>query len=173
MLVSRGAPPSLLSNRHRGGSSLGKAAWAGLRAAYRESPPCTEVKNQQSFTSASLYAFILWYLGAQTSVIKTWSTAPYNKVNRIIYANYFHGSTALSWSLDSFFKFHNPTHSRIPWMGRTARHKAATYIQDNTNADIRALREIQPHDPRVWVGEDSSCHRTFGHCDCRLFCYLY
>jgi hypothetical protein len=47
--------------------------------------------------------------------------------------------------------------------GGSARRKAATYTQNNTN--IHASSGIQTHDPSVRAGEDSSCLRPHGHCD--------
>jgi hypothetical protein len=54
--------------------------------------------------------------------------------------------------------------------GGSARRKAATYTQNNTNieqthTDIHALSEIRTHDPSVRASEDSSCPRPRGHCD--------
>jgi hypothetical protein len=47
----------------------------------------------------------------------------------------------------------------------SARRKAATYTQNNTNTDIRASTGIRTHDPSVRAGEDGSCLRPHGHCD--------
>jgi hypothetical protein len=54
--------------------------------------------------------------------------------------------------------------------GGSARSKAATYTQNNTNTeqthtDIHAASGIGTHDPRVPAGEDGSCLRPRGHCD--------
>jgi hypothetical protein len=55
--------------------------------------------------------------------------------------------------------------------GGSARHKAYTYKQNNTNRinahnrDIHALSEIRTHDHSVRAGEDSSYLRLRGHCD--------
>jgi hypothetical protein len=52
----------------------------------------------------------------------------------------------------------------------SARRKAATYTQENTNTDteqtethINASNEIRAHDPNVWTPEDISCLRSRGH----------
>jgi hypothetical protein len=48
----------------------------------------------------------------------------------------------------------------------SARPKAATYTQDNTNTeyiDIHALSGIRTHDPSVEASEYSSCLRLRGH----------
>jgi hypothetical protein len=68
------------------------------------------------------------------------------------------------------FQFLNPIHSQQDSLdGRSARHKSATYTQNNTNrinADINALSGIGTHDPSVRASEDSSCLlRAAGHCD--------
>jgi hypothetical protein len=52
--------------------------------------------------------------------------------------------------------------------GGSARRKATTYTQDNTNTErtnIHALSGIRTHDPRVRASEDSLCLRPRGHCD--------
>jgi hypothetical protein len=41
----------------------------------------------------------------------------------------------------------------------SARRKAATYTQNNTNTDIHALSRIRTHDPSIRASEDSSCFR--------------
>jgi hypothetical protein len=55
----------------------------------------------------------------------------------------------------------------------SARRKAATYTQDNTNrinanTDIHALSGIRSDDPSVRASEDSSCLRPHGHSDRRV-----
>jgi cytidine deaminase len=57
--------------------------------------------------------------------------------------------------------------------GGSARRKAATYTQNNTNTeymhtDIHVSSGIQTHNLSVQVGEDSSCLRPCGHCDQQL-----
>jgi hypothetical protein len=69
------------------------------------------------------------------------------------------------------FQFPNPIHSRQNFFdGGSARRKAATYTQNNTNTeqthtDIHASSGIRTHDPSVRASEDSSCPRPRGQCD--------
>jgi hypothetical protein len=71
------------------------------------------------------------------------------------------------------FRFLNPIHSRYDSLdGGSARHKAATYTQNNTNTeethtDINALSGIQTQDTSVRASQDSPCLRPRGHCDLR------
>jgi hypothetical protein len=72
------------------------------------------------------------------------------------------------------FQFLNPIDSRWDSLyGGSARRKASTYTQNNTNrinahnTDIRALSGIRTYDPSVRASEDSSCLRPCGHCDQR------
>jgi hypothetical protein len=64
-------------------------------------------------------------------------------------------------------KFLDPIHSRWePLDGGSARRKAATYTQDNTNTeyaytDILATNGIGTHDPSLRTGEDSSCQNAY------------
>jgi hypothetical protein len=59
--------------------------------------------------------------------------------------------------------------------GGSARRKASTYTQNNTNkinaSDTHVSSGNQTHDPSVRASEDGSCHRPRGHCD-RLMHYL-
>jgi hypothetical protein len=80
-----------------------------------------------------------------------------------------YGFTALV-DLDRFLSFLFYTQSVGPLDGGTARRKAATYTQKNTNTelthtDIHASSEIRTHDPSVRAGEDGSCLSPRGHCD--------
>jgi hypothetical protein len=53
--------------------------------------------------------------------------------------------------------------------GGSARRKAATSTQNNTNThtDIHAFSGIRTHDPSIRASEDSSCLRPRGHSDRR------
>jgi hypothetical protein len=60
--------------------------------------------------------------------------------------------------------------------GGSARRKAATYKQNNTNTeethtDVDGSSGIRTHDPSVRVGEEVSCLRSLDRCD-RLFLIL-
>jgi hypothetical protein len=70
------------------------------------------------------------------------------------------------------FQFLDPLHNRQDALYEgSARRKASTYTQNNTNrinahnTDIHALSEIRTHDLRVRASEDSSCLRLRNHCD--------
>jgi hypothetical protein len=70
------------------------------------------------------------------------------------------------------FQFLDPTHSRQDTLdGGSARRKAATYTDINTNrtkahnADIHTWSTIKTRDPSVRASEDSSYLRQRGHCD--------
>jgi hypothetical protein len=69
------------------------------------------------------------------------------------------------------FQFLDLTHSRYDALERgSARRKACTYTQNNTNrikahnTDIHALSGIRTHYPSVRASEDSSCLRPRGFC---------
>jgi hypothetical protein len=72
------------------------------------------------------------------------------------------------WPLSQFL---NPRQSRYDSLdGGSARRKAATHTQNNTNTeytytDIRASSGIQSYDPSVRADEDGSRLRPRGHCD--------
>jgi hypothetical protein len=75
-------------------------------------------------------------------------------------------------SFCQLFSFLN--HAQSVWHldGGSARRKAATYTQNNTNAeethtDNHALRGIRTRDPSVQAGEDSLYLKLGGHCDRR------
>jgi hypothetical protein len=58
----------------------------------------------------------------------------------------------------------------------SARRKAATYTQNNTDAewthtDIHASSGIRAHDPSVREGEDGLWLRPRGHCDRHILIY--
>jgi hypothetical protein len=87
-------------------------------------------------------------------------------------------SICLSMALESFFRpwplfhFHNPIHSRWDPLDKgSARRKAATYTQNNTNTEkpthtnIYDLSGIRTYYPIVSVGEDGYCHKPRGHFD--------
>jgi hypothetical protein len=47
-----------------------------------------------------------------------------------------YGYTAVCWTLAAFFQFLDPIHSRYDSLdGGSARRKAATYTQNNTNTE--------------------------------------
>jgi hypothetical protein len=55
--------------------------------------------------------------------------------------------------------------------GGSARRKASTYTQNNTNTDIHALSWFRTHDPSVRASEYSSCLRPRSHCDRQRNCW--
>jgi hypothetical protein len=74
-----------------------------------------------------------------------------------------------------FLQFRNLffyTDGRAPWMSdqSVARplptHRTTHRI--NAHIDIHALSGIGTHDPSVRAGEDSSCLKPRGHCDCQF-----
>jgi hypothetical protein len=68
-------------------------------------------------------------------------------------------------TLTAFFSFLIYIQSVDSLDGGSARRKAATYTQNNTNTDIHALNGIQTYDPSVRAGADGSLLRQRGHCD--------
>jgi hypothetical protein len=96
-----------------------------------------------------------WYLS-------TWNTAPSTQTN--------YGCTALCWISAAFSVPWSYTQSVGLLRRGSARRKAATYTQNNTNTEykhtgIHALIEIRIHDPSFRANEDGSCLRLRGHCD--------
>jgi hypothetical protein len=64
------------------------------------------------------------------------------------------------------FQFLDPIYSQQDSLdGGSARRKASTYTQNNTNTEIHALSGIRTHDPSVRANGDCSCLRPRGHCD--------
>jgi hypothetical protein len=86
------------------------------------------------------------------------------------YYYYYCGSTAFHWALAAISVSWSYTQS-IGLLGRgSARRKASTYTQNNTNrewthTDIHAFSGIRTQDHSVRAGEDGSCLRPRGHCD--------
>jgi hypothetical protein len=85
------------------------------------------------------------------------------------------GSTALV-ELGRFFSFLICTQSVGLSVRGSARRKAATYTQGNTNTekthtDIYPYSGIRTHDTSLQAGEDGSCRRSRGHCDRNLYVY--
>jgi hypothetical protein len=76
-----------------------------------------------------------------------------------------YGSRALCWSLAAFSVSWYFIQSVELLARGSARRKAVTYTQNNTNTDIHASSGIRNHDPSVQAGEDSSYLRPRGHCD--------
>jgi hypothetical protein len=69
------------------------------------------------------------------------------------------------WQL---LQFLDPIHSQDSLDGGSARRKASTYAQGNTNridARRHVFSGIRTHDPSVRATEDSSCLSPRGHCD--------
>jgi hypothetical protein len=61
--------------------------------------------------------------------------------------------------------------------GGSARRKAATYTQKNTNTeqmhtDIHALSGIRTRDRNIRADEDGSCLKAFGHCDRHILYWI-
>jgi hypothetical protein len=78
------------------------------------------------------------------------------------------------WPLFQFLNLY--TVSKGSFDGGSARRKAATYTQKNTNTeytrtDIHVSSGIRTHDPSVTAAEDGSCLRPRGHCDRHILIY--
>jgi hypothetical protein len=73
------------------------------------------------------------------------------------------------------FRFLNPkTVGRTHWMGdQPVARTLPIQTQNKLQTNIHALSRIRTHDPSVRTGEDSSCLRPGGHCDCHNFSALY
>jgi hypothetical protein len=90
---------------------------------------------------------------------------------------YYHGCTALCWVLAVF----SVCWSYTQWVGLlgrgSARRKASTYTQSNTNrinphnTHIHALSAIRTHDPNVRARENRPCLRPRGKYN--LYTYVY
>jgi hypothetical protein len=83
-------------------------------------------------------------------------------------------STALCWAFPAFSVSCSYT-QLVGLLGRrSARRKAATYTQDNTNRHTQTydLSGIRIHYPRVRVSEHRPCLRSRGHCDLQLIAHL-
>jgi hypothetical protein len=106
------------------------------------------------------------------NLVEVWYLDFYFENTHIYLVTSVHLSMALKpfcWTLASFSVSWSYTQS-VGLLGRgSARRKAATYTQNNTNRintqRFNALSGIRTHDLSVPESEDSSCLRRHGHCD--------